>query len=193
MPSRESKRLGETLVHEKLLTREELEDSLREQETSGDRLGAILVRRGFVEEHALAEIIAKEFSLPFVSPDQYYISSDLFDLFPIEMLEKYEFVPLDRLGKVLTVATTDVPDKKVLEHIQETSGCTVRIFIAPISQIHKAIEKIETHEKDKVAPVAPAPPVAETPERKTDIEILRELAEELKRKSAPREQGQSPA
>jgi len=182
MPTRESKRLGETLVHEKLLTREELQDSLRQQETSGERLENILVRRGFVEEEVLAEVIAKEFSLPFVSPNQYFISSDLFDLFPTKMLEKYEFVPLDRLGRVLTVAATSVLDKKAMGEIQEISGCTVRIFVAPISQVHSAIEKIETYEKEKEVPAAPEP---EPSERKTDIEILRELAEELKRKSTP--------
>lgn len=185
MPTRESKRLGETLVHEKLITREELQDSFRQQDTSGDRLGTILVRRGFVEEEVLAEVIAKEFSLPFVSPDQYFISADLFNLLPIEMLEKYEFVPLDKLGRVLTVAATGVLDKKTVAEIQKESGYTVRTFVAPISQVHAAIEKIETHEREKVAPVVPE---QEALDRKSDIEILRELAEELRRKSTPREE-----
>jgi len=182
MPSRASKRLGETLVHEKLLTREELQDSFREQDTSGERLGTILVRRGYVQEEVLAEVMAKEFSLPFVSPSQYFISSDLLSLFPVEMLEKYEFVPLDKLGKLLTVAATNVLDKEALEEIQKLSGCTVQTYVAPISQVQATIEKVATQEKEKVASIAPEPEVFE---EKSDVEILRQLAEELRRKSTP--------
>ena len=184
MPTRESKRLGETLVHEKLLTKEELQDSFREQATSGERLGTILVRRGFVQEEVLAEVIAKEFSLPFVSPSQYFVSVELLGLFPIEMLKKYEFIPMDKLGKVLIVAATNVLDKEAIEEIQRQSGCTVRTFIAPISQVYATIEKIETRAKEGVPSAAPE---SEALDKKSDIEILRELAEELRRKSIPPE------
>jgi len=92
---------------------------------------------------------------------------------------------LDKLGRVLTVAATGVLDKKTVAEIQKESGYTVRTFIAPISQVHAAIEKIETHEREKVTPVVPE---QEALDRKSDIEILRELAEELRRKSTPREE-----
>ena len=43
-------RLGDLLVREKLITREQLEKALSEQKTTGSRLGSCLVKLGFVPE-----------------------------------------------------------------------------------------------------------------------------------------------
>ena len=45
-----SQRLGDLLVREKVITADQLEKALREQGTSGTRLGAALVKLGFLSD-----------------------------------------------------------------------------------------------------------------------------------------------
>jgi hypothetical protein len=54
------KPLGELLVERGLLTTEELDDALREQEVTGERLGAILVARKAVPSVVLTTLLAEQ-------------------------------------------------------------------------------------------------------------------------------------
>src|SRR5437764_8545774 len=53
-------RLGELLVQRGLLTQEQLEEALEEQQASGLPLGAILVRDGLVASHKVAILLAEQ-------------------------------------------------------------------------------------------------------------------------------------
>jgi hypothetical protein len=57
------KPLGELLVHKGLVTADELELALTEQEETGRLLGAILVDRGFVSGPALAVALAEQYGV----------------------------------------------------------------------------------------------------------------------------------
>ena len=58
------KPLGELLVERGLLTTEELDDALREQEATGERLGAILVARKAVPSVVLTTLLAEQVGVP---------------------------------------------------------------------------------------------------------------------------------
>src|ERR1035438_8467543 len=51
-------RLGEQLIGSRLITQEELDAALADQEKSGGRLGEVLVRQGVLTEQALAHALA---------------------------------------------------------------------------------------------------------------------------------------
>lgn len=55
--------LGELLVEKNLVTEEELQRALKEQEESGRLLGTILVERGFVSGPALAVALAEQYGV----------------------------------------------------------------------------------------------------------------------------------
>jgi hypothetical protein len=57
------KPLGELLVHKGLVTAEELDHALTEQEETGRLLGAILVERGYVSGPALAVALAEQYGV----------------------------------------------------------------------------------------------------------------------------------
>ena len=57
------KPLGELLLHKGLITAEELDRALTEQEETGRLLGAIMVERGFVSGPALAVALAEQYGV----------------------------------------------------------------------------------------------------------------------------------
>ncbi|MBC7194446.1 MAG: hypothetical protein H5U37_02155 [Caldisericia bacterium] len=52
------KKLGDILLEKGILTREQLEDALKEQEKTGIPLGQILIDRGLISPGVLGEILS---------------------------------------------------------------------------------------------------------------------------------------
>lgn len=136
------KRLGELLLDEDLITEEQVQEVLKEQKASGGLFGEILVRKSYVTESDIARAIARQFSIPFISTAGYSIPDDVIDLFPFELLEKYQFVPIDRFGEVITVVIAGVMDRRVLEQIEEITGCSVQVYAGTASDVRNTLERL---------------------------------------------------
>ena len=59
-----SDRLGETLLRDGLLSREQLTQALLEQKASKQRLGYVLVKMGLVPELEITKVLARQFRMP---------------------------------------------------------------------------------------------------------------------------------
>lgn len=59
-------RVGDLLVSENIITGEQLDYALKEQKSSGRKLGKTLVNLGFVDEQVLLNILSKQLDIPFV-------------------------------------------------------------------------------------------------------------------------------
>ena len=61
-----TERLGDLLVRDGLITREQLQQALTEQKGTGNRLGYTLVKLGFVEETEITKMLARQYRMPAV-------------------------------------------------------------------------------------------------------------------------------
>lgn len=145
------RKLGEILLHEQLVTKEQVEECLAEQSAGGELLGEILVRKGYCSEKDIAETIATQFSFPYLEPDQYYISSDVFRLLPMEFIEKHSVIPLDRFGETLVIVVAGPLDDEVLGEIEQMTGCTVQIFVSTMSEVRKTVETLRQDQRRAAA------------------------------------------
>ena len=59
-------RVGDLLVSENIITGEQLDYALKEQKSSGRKLGKTLVNLGFVDEQVLLNTLSKQLDIPFV-------------------------------------------------------------------------------------------------------------------------------
>lgn len=141
------RKLGEVLLHENLVTKEQIEEALGEQAQTGELLGEILVRKGYVSEKNIAETIATQYSFPYLEPDQYYISSEVVQLLPVEVVDKHSVLPLDRFGDLLTIVVAGPLHEDVLQEIEEITGCQVQIFISTVTAVRKAIEALKDNRR----------------------------------------------
>ena len=60
-------RIGELLVREKMLSLQQLQQAQDEAKRTGKRLGATLARLGYVNDQALTQFVAKQYSLPSIN------------------------------------------------------------------------------------------------------------------------------
>ena len=100
-------RIGELLLKEKRITPEQLQEALSYQRQSGGKLGANLVKLGFVKDEEITSLLSKQYGVPSISLNQFEIDPAVIKLVPAETAHKYQIIPLSRVGATLTIAMTD--------------------------------------------------------------------------------------
>lgn len=138
-------RLGEILLKEGLLTQQQLDETLRFQKSSGRTIGDIIVDRGFVSEQDLANALAKQLDIPFVSiKDGSLVPSDkgnLTKVVPEAFSVRHIVLPLSKHLKSLTVAFANPLDLLVVDNLKKITGCEINPVIATKSDLREAINK----------------------------------------------------
>ena len=154
------------LVDAKLLTEEQLRMAIEFQKSVGGKLGAIIVKLGFLEEKTLTNFIAKQQNLKVVNLSELVLPENLVHRVPQKLIEEHCVMPIHYAGGVLTVATSDPYDFEALEALQLALDYRVEINLAPRSDILKCINEIFYREEGEVSLLTP---------EKSKEDLLREL------------------
>src|SRR6266478_1782134 len=139
--SRVSRRLGDLLVAEGLINQEQLQRALQAQKGTAEKLGSLLVRLNLVDEDKLVGFLSKQYGIPSVTLSQLDIDPDVLKLVPAQMARKYEIVPVERKGNVLTLAMADPTNVFALDDVTFLTNLQVQPSVAPQGAIRKAIER----------------------------------------------------
>jgi type IV pilus assembly protein PilB len=140
-PGRMAK-LGDLLVAGGLITPEQLDNGLKEQKTSGDKLGAILVRLGCISEDQLAAFLSRQYGIPSITLTQLDVDTEVLRLVPAHIAKKYEVLPVKRAGNTLTLAMSDPTNVMALDDVEFMTTLQVVPVVAPQGAIRKAIERM---------------------------------------------------
>lgn len=97
-------RIGELLVQKKLITWEQLEEALQEQEKTQELTGEILVRKGYIARSLLFKALAEQHEMRFVDLKRVRINPKAVDLVPGSIAQKYAFLPVDIQDDLLIIA-----------------------------------------------------------------------------------------
>ncbi len=111
-------RLGEILLTENLVTREQLSAALAEQKTSGHRLGFVLVKQGALPEVEVTKVLARQHRMPAVDLSRFEVDPKILKLIPSDVAKKHCVLPLKREGRTLTVAMADPTDHGLLQDLK---------------------------------------------------------------------------
>jgi type IV pilus assembly protein PilB len=111
-------RLGEILLREGLVTREQLAQALAEQKNTKHRLGYVLVKLGLVQELEITKVLARQYRMPAVDLSRFEVDPKIIKLVPADMATKSVVLPLKREGRTLTVAMADPTDLGLLEDLK---------------------------------------------------------------------------
>ncbi len=138
-------RLGELARSHKLITDEQLQRAVEQQQRTGGLLGNIFQEMGFVSEGELAELLAEQAELPFVARlDNVTVSDKLASsLLRVDALQ-YRAVPFKEEDGAIVFALAD-PRRQ--HDIADIVARPVRFVIAPESQVQALTEKL--YEADK--------------------------------------------
>ncbi len=136
-------RLGEILVANSLITREQLNAALVEQKESGGqlRLGTILIKNGFLTEQDLTTFLSKQYGVPSINLADVEIDPAVIKIIPGDVVQKYQVVPVNRAGSTLVIAMSDPSNIFAIDDIKFMTGYNVEVAVASESSIKGAIDK----------------------------------------------------
>ncbi|GAB4560298.1 MAG: type IV-A pilus assembly ATPase PilB [Geothermobacteraceae bacterium] len=136
-----SNRLGELLVRNNLIDDAQLAKALEEQKATGGRLGASLIKLGFIKEEELAAFLSRQYGVPSINLNEFEIDPGVIQLIPAEVAQKYMIVPVNRAGATLIVAMSDPSNIFAIDDIKFMTGYNVEVVVAPEQSIKEAIDK----------------------------------------------------
>jgi len=139
----QSSRLGEILVKNNLITKEQLAKALEEQKLSGGqmRLGTVLIKQNAISDQSLTSFLSKQYGVPAVNLSDYDIDSAVIKAIPQEVVQKYQLIPVNRAGATLIVAVSDPSNLFAIEDIKFMTGYNVEMVVASETDIKTAIDK----------------------------------------------------
>jgi len=135
------KYLGEILIANNLVTKEQLKDALTEQQETKEKLGAILLKRGYVTEDVLLRSLAESFRIPMMRLEGLKIDDNLSKILPEKMAKKFMAMPVSVTDNILKVAMTDPTNMAIIDEIEAETRHKVSIVLASEKEIRESIEK----------------------------------------------------
>jgi type IV pilus assembly protein PilB len=137
-----SERIGDLLVSEGLITKDQLEKALQEQRQNGTRVGYNLVKMGFIQEIELTKTLARQYKMPAVDLSKFEVDPKIVKLIPADLAVKNLVLPLKRDGRTLTVAMADPTNFAVIDDLKFITRYDIFPVIAGEFTLRNALDKI---------------------------------------------------
>src|SRR5688500_11656002 len=165
--------LGQLLVDGRVLTPEQLQHALEVKQTTGKRLGEIVVELGFTTEGAIAGALAEQYELEFVDLDSVALDREAVSLLPEELARRYEALPLRILEDgTLLLAVTDPTNLANADDLRFALGSSFRIAVAERGRLELAIARAYRRSLQLIADSAEPATAEEEEQRVHDIRDL---------------------
>jgi putative nucleotidyltransferase with HDIG domain len=136
----EMKRIGEELVWAGLVTREQLAEASKVQKEQGGKLVHILMNMGYLDEDTFLGFLARQSGVPTIDIASYDIHQEIVDIVPAEFAREHEVFPIDKLGKLLTLAMVCPLDRVTLDELGEMTSLRIKPILCSAADVREAIE-----------------------------------------------------
>ncbi len=140
-PTATADRIGDLLVQEGLVSREQLAKALDDARSNGTRVGYSMVKLGFVSEQDLVRTLARQYRVPAVDLERVKLDPKLLKVVPAEIAIKHQVLPLRRVGRTLTVAMANPTDLGVIDDLKFITRFDIEPVIAGEVTLRKTIER----------------------------------------------------
>jgi type IV pilus assembly protein PilB len=134
-------RLGDLLIKEGLITKDQLDKALQEQKVNGTRIGYNLVKLGFVQETEITKMLARQYRMPAVDLARFEVDPKIVKMVPADVALKHLVLPLKRDGRTLTVAMADPTNLSVIDDLKFITRYDIFPVIAGEYTLRQQLDK----------------------------------------------------
>jgi len=134
-------RLGERLIANGLINQDQLKLALEEQKKTGEPLGEVFQKLGYVSEEEILSILAEQAGVERINLDDYVSEPEALRLVPEAFARSHTVIPLFKENNCLTVAIADPFDIMTIEEMERLTNLRVDTKAAAKTEILKAIDR----------------------------------------------------
>ena len=118
-------RLADALSERNLVDRGALDHILQQCTATGSLMPDLLVREGLISDWELSRVVCELYGLPFLPVNVYPPSESAMDGLNPDYLRQYGLVPMDRFGKLITVAMPGMVPNSILDGLAAGEGLSI--------------------------------------------------------------------
>ncbi|MFH1655091.1 MAG: ATPase, T2SS/T4P/T4SS family [Candidatus Omnitrophota bacterium] len=145
------KPIGEYLIEKGVVTPWQLQEAMKEQLSSGDQIGKILTRLGYVDEKKLMSTLSQQLKIPFVDLKTYNFDLEVVNMIPERLAKKHNVIAISRIDSILEVATSDPLNVLVIDELRSVTKHEISAVMSTETGIKEAINMFYTkHETPEV-------------------------------------------
>ena len=166
--SPQTKKIGQILVEEKLLTEEQVQQALVESKNFGLPLGSTLVKLGYITIKQLKDALAAQMQINMAQEDQLASLPEAITCLSDDFVLEHKVIPLSYNSKTLTVGMVNPKDTDTINQIIGMTGLKPAILMVTSLEYERYVEqyykKAKKPEEKKQA----------FKKEKTELEVLTE-------------------
>jgi len=136
-----NKQLGEILVERGVITRAKLEEVLVFQKEKGILFGEALVQMKLGTEEDVVQALTCQYGFPYLPLANYEIAPEVVATVPLKLCRQYCLVPIDKIGRSLTLAMSNPLNVQASEDVEQVTDCSVQAFVSTATEINNAINR----------------------------------------------------
>ncbi len=149
MQPRLKMRLGDLLVHENIVTSEQLDSALSAQRSSGRKLGDTLIDLGFISEPQLLRFLAQQLNIPFLDITQRRIDPEQAQLIPEAYARRYRALVLEADDEEVLLGMSDPTDLGGLDQLGPlVAPRNIELAIVQENQMLEAFDSVYRRTQD---------------------------------------------
>jgi type IV pilus assembly protein PilB len=147
MTSFRRRRLGEILTAKGVLTQDQITEVLSRADGRQLRIGELLMAEGLITEEMLAQALAEQRGLHYVDLQEFRIPPKFFENIPVDLMHRYQFVPMEDAGEMLVVAMTDPNNLPAIDELEMILNRPVEINVSTPSSIQTVLKRSGSSEQ----------------------------------------------
>ncbi|MCD6365502.1 MAG: Flp pilus assembly complex ATPase component TadA [Planctomycetes bacterium] len=141
-------RMGDALIEENVISREQLHQALIDQKDSGRPLGEVLVDQGVVTNSVLVSVVARRLGVKGCVLRPGLVDPELIHLIGEEEAERLMALPMFKIHNTLTVAMSEPQSPPKTDRLRELTGCRIRPILVLEANVREMIRQYARGESD---------------------------------------------
>jgi type IV pilus assembly protein PilB len=147
MTSFRRRRLGEILSAKGIVTQEQISEVLVRAENHHLRIGERLLAQGLITEEMLAQALAEQRGLHYVDLQEFSVPAKFFETIPVDLMHRYQFIPMEDSGEMLVVAMTDPNNLPAIDELEMILNRQIEINVGTPSAIQAVLKRSGSSEQ----------------------------------------------
>jgi MSHA biogenesis protein MshE len=134
-------RLGDLLVHENIISDEQLMQALNSQKSTGRKLGDTLIELNYLSERQLLEFLAQQLDVPFLDISQRRIPTESANLLSEVHARRLRALIIEDKGDAVVVGMSDPADLNAIDQLEQTlAPKRLELAVVMDSQLFEAFD-----------------------------------------------------
>ncbi len=134
--------LGQVLLDEGMVTREQLEKAIQTQQRGGGHLSSVLVEQGILSGQQLAKALSIQWGLPVVELTGLEIDPGAVHVLPQHIAQRHKVLPIEKTKTRLKLAISDPLNVVALDDVRLVTGLEIEPVVAAQEDIVTAIGRL---------------------------------------------------